>query len=62
LLAGSNPARGSGSRVAAGGDRWLLRAVRGHLGDTASLRRPGARCPGAARRLLYWRGGVRNPV
>jgi hypothetical protein len=38
LLAGSNPAPASGSQVAAGGDRWLLMAVRGHLGDT-----PGAR-------------------
>ena len=34
LLAGSNPAPASGSQVAAGGDRWSLMAVRGHLGDT----------------------------
>jgi hypothetical protein len=34
LLAGSKPALASCSRVAAGGDRWLLMAVRGHLGDT----------------------------
>jgi hypothetical protein len=32
LLAGSKPALASCSQVAAGGDRWLLMAVRGHLG------------------------------
>jgi len=35
LLAGSKPALASCWQVAAGGDRWLLMAVRGHLGDTA---------------------------
>ena len=34
LLAHSEPAPASCSQVAAGGDRWLLMAVRGHLGDT----------------------------
>jgi len=32
LLAGSNLALASCSRVDADGDRWLLMAVRGHLG------------------------------
>src|SRR5215813_792405 len=35
LLAGSKPAQASYSQVAAGDDRWLLAAVRGHLGDTS---------------------------
>jgi hypothetical protein len=30
-------------QVAAGGDPWLLTAVRGHLGDTLVMRRPGVR-------------------
>src|SRR5215471_8853895 len=34
LLAGSKLALASCSQVAAGGNRWLLTAVRGHLGDT----------------------------
>jgi hypothetical protein len=34
LLAGSKPALASCSQVAAGGDRWLLMAIRGHLGGT----------------------------
>ena len=34
LLAGSNLGPASGSQVAVAGDRWLLMAVRGHLGDT----------------------------
>jgi integrase len=34
LLAGSEPALASCSQVATGGDRWLLMAVRGHLGGT----------------------------
>ncbi|HEY1344678.1 MAG TPA: tyrosine-type recombinase/integrase, partial [Streptosporangiaceae bacterium] len=34
LFAGSKPEQASCSQVAAGGDRWLLTAVRGHLGDT----------------------------
>ena len=34
LLAGSKAAPASCSQVAAGGDRWLLMAVRGHLGGT----------------------------
>src|SRR5262249_50094487 len=42
LLAGSKLALASCSQVAAGGDRWLLTAVRGHLGDT----RPGGSSPG----------------
>ncbi len=43
LLAGSNPALASRSRVDAGGDRWLLVAVRGHLGGHAPVaRRPGS--------------------
>ena len=41
LLAGSNLVPASGSQVAGGGDRWLLTAVRGHLGDTPGARRPG---------------------
>ena len=46
LLAGSNLVPASGSQVAAGGDCWLLTAVRGHFGDT-----PGARqsCVGQLR-------------
>jgi len=35
LLAGSRPALASCSQVAADGDRWLLTAVRGHLGAQA---------------------------
>jgi hypothetical protein len=42
LLARSESAPASCSQVAAGGGRWLLMAVRGHLGDTLLLRRPGA--------------------
>src|SRR6516162_2993802 len=34
LLATSKPALASCSEVAAGSDRWLLMAVRGHIGDT----------------------------
>ena len=34
LFAGSKPAPASCSQVADSGDRWLLTAVRGHLGDT----------------------------
>jgi hypothetical protein len=34
LLVGSKPASTSCSQVAAGGDRWLLMAIRGHLGGT----------------------------
>src|SRR5258708_4340497 len=34
LLAGSKSALASCSQVAAGGDRWLLMAVRGHLRGT----------------------------
>jgi hypothetical protein len=38
------PAPASCSQVAAGGDRWLLMAVRGHLGGTRSgMRSPGSR-------------------
>src|SRR5438034_148582 len=37
LLAGSKPALASCSQVAAGGDRWLLMAIRGHLGGTLVL-------------------------
>ena len=40
FLAGSNLVPASGSQVAAAGDRWLLTAVRGHLGDTPGLVRP----------------------
>ena len=38
LLAGSNLVSASGSQVAAGGDHWLLTAVRRHLGDTLGAR------------------------
>ena len=42
VLAGSRPALPSGSASADDGDRWLLMAVRGHLGDTGPpLFRPG---------------------
>ena len=34
LFAGRKPALASCSQVAAGGDRWLSMAIRGHLGDT----------------------------
>jgi acyl-CoA synthetase (AMP-forming)/AMP-acid ligase II len=34
LLASRKPALASCSQVAAGGDRWLLMVVRGHLGGT----------------------------
>jgi hypothetical protein len=38
---GFKPAQASCSQDAAGGDRWLLMAVRGHLRDTGSvMRRP----------------------
>jgi hypothetical protein len=37
---GSKHVLASRSQVAAGGDRWLLTAVRGHLGDTSVMRRP----------------------
>src|ERR1700730_7994752 len=40
LLAGSKGALASCSQVAAGGDRWLVMAVRGHLGGTLIMRRP----------------------
>jgi hypothetical protein len=46
LLAGSRPAFPSGSASAAGGDCWLLMAVRGHLGDTPWPPRPAkGTCP-----------------
>jgi hypothetical protein len=46
LLAGSRPAFPSGSASAAGGDGWLLMAVRGHLGDTPWPPRPAkGTCP-----------------
>src|SRR5215472_6559011 len=47
LLAGSKPALASCLQVAAGGDRWLLTAVRGHLGGTLVMRGPSPRCRGA---------------
>lgn len=50
LLAASRSTLASCSQVAAGGDRWLVTAVRGHLGDTPVMRRPGARCSGAVAR------------
>src|SRR5215475_14448131 len=47
LLVASMPAPASSSQVAAGGHRWLLTAVRGHLGGhalgTLVMRSPGAR-------------------
>ena len=49
LLAASEPALASCSQVAGGGDRWLLMAVRGHLGGT---------CPKCVGRVL---GGVPPP-
>ena len=39
LLAGSKHALASCPQVVAGGDRWLLMAVRGHLGDTVAVSR-----------------------
>ena len=45
LLVGSKPALASISHVAAGGGRWLLMAVRGHLGGTPVMRRPGPAGP-----------------
>jgi len=50
LLVGSKRALASCSQVAAGGDRWLLMAVRGHLGGTLVMRRPGAPAPAERRR------------
>jgi hypothetical protein len=46
---GSRSALASGSQVAAGGNGWLLMAVRGHLGGTPVMPRPGParRGPGA---------------
>jgi len=52
LLAGSDPALASCLQVAAGDGRWLLMAVRGHLGDTGSvMRRPGSQWGDAIERL-----------
>ncbi len=42
LLAGSKPALASCSQVAAGGDHWLVMAVRGHA---PVMRRPGPTQP-----------------
>jgi hypothetical protein len=47
---GSRPALASGSQVAVSGRRWLLTAVRGHLGGTLVMRRPGARWSGVVAR------------
>jgi hypothetical protein len=47
LAVGSDPTLASRPRVAVRGGHWLLTTVRGHLGDTALMRRPGARRPGA---------------
>jgi hypothetical protein len=71
LLAGSKPALASGSQVAAGGNRWLLMAVRGHLGGTPAMagQVPPGRGPGAPPPLLHrtdccrsirWREGVKG--
>ena len=52
MLASSKPAQASCSQVAAGGDRWLLMGVRGHLGDTDPvMRRPGSQWDGVIERL-----------
>ena len=58
LLAGANLMPASGSQVAAGGDRWLLTAVRGHLGDTPLMRRPGARWSSATAQPSVFRAYV----
>ena len=50
LSRASKPALTSGSQIAAGGGRWLLMAVRGHLGGTPVMGRPGARRSGAVAR------------
>jgi hypothetical protein len=47
----------SGSRVAAGGDRWLLMAVWGHLGGTPVMRRPDARWSGTVARPSVFQAG-----
>jgi hypothetical protein len=44
------PALASRSQVAAGGGRWLLTAVRGHLGGTPVMHRPGPARPWSWRR------------
>jgi hypothetical protein len=49
LLTGWKSALASCLQVAAGGDRWLLMAVRGHLGGTPVMRRPDAWMSGATR-------------
>jgi len=46
LLAASKPALASCSQVAAGGGRWLLMAVRGHLGDTLQYSVGAVACSG----------------
>jgi len=51
-LRGSKPALASCSQPVAGGNRWLLMAVRGHLGGTLVMRRPGARGPAERRRRM----------
>jgi hypothetical protein len=57
LIAGSNPARASCSQVAAGGDRWLLMAARGH---GPVMRRPGSQWDGVIERPSAYRKGGRS--
>ncbi len=68
---GSKPALASGSQVAAAGNRWLLMAVRGHLGGTPVMRRPGPARPWSwcaaplphrtdCCRSIRWREGVKG--
>jgi hypothetical protein len=57
LLAGSKPALASGSRGGAGDNRWPLTAIRGHLGGTLVMRRPGARWSGAVARPSICQAG-----
>jgi hypothetical protein len=55
LFAGSKPALASCSQIAAGGDCWLLMALRGHLGGALVVRRPGS--PGDRRAPIVIRAG-----
>ena len=57
LLAGPKPALASCSQVAAGGDHWLLMAVRGHLGDTCQMRRPDSGSSGTVSRPSVFQAG-----
>ena len=59
LLTGSKPVLASRSQAAGGGDRWLLMAVRGHLGDTHPVAWDAV--PGPPSQCQAADGGLRGP-